>query len=221
VDKLAELLHLLRDLKPLLTMGGYPVIMAIIFAETGLLVGFFLPGDSLLCTAGMLVNAEQLNPLGLSPFVNLLVLNAAVITMAIIGDAVGFTFGLRAGPKLFKREQSFFFRKDRLLEAQRFYETHGGKTIIIARFMPFARTFAPIVAGIGKMEYRRFAMFNIVGGVAWATSMTFIGYFLGKIFDAKQMERVVYLIIAISVAPLFVGWLKGKLAKKPTPEAAP
>jgi membrane-associated protein len=140
--------------------------------------------------------------------------------MAIIGDAVGFGIGYRAGPMIFKREQSFFFRKDRLLEAQRFYEKHGGKTIILARFMPFARTFAPVVAGVGQMTYRRFLMFNVVGGIGWVTSMTFLGYFLGKIFDAKQIERVVYLIIVISVAPLFIGWLKNRGAKKGDPGVA-
>lgn len=206
------------DPKAILTWGGYPAIMGIVFAETGLLVGFFLPGDSLLVTAGVFVNAELMNPLGLSPFLNLLVLNAALIVMAIVGDAVGFAFGLKAGPALFRREQSRFFRKDHLLATQRFYERHGGKTIILARFMPFARTFAPIVAGIGKMPYRKFAMFNVTGGVAWVVSMTFLGYFLGKIADAKQIERVVILIIVISVAPLLVGWLRSR-RKQPAPDA--
>jgi membrane-associated protein len=216
IEFFARLFHA----QELIQWGGYPAIMAIVFAETGLLVGFFLPGDSLLVTAGVLVEGNFLNPLGLDSFVNLLVLNVAVITMAIIGDAVGFSIGYRAGPMIFTRQQSFFFRKDRLLEAQRFYEKHGGKTIILARFMPFARTFAPVVAGVGQMPYRRFLMFNVVGGVGWVTSMTFLGYFLGKIFDAKQIERVVYLIIVISVAPLFIGWLKNRGAKKDNPGVA-
>jgi membrane-associated protein len=115
---------------------------------------------------------------------------------------------------IFSREQSFLFRKDHLVATQHFYEKHGGKTIIIARFMPAVRTFAPVVAGVGRMGYRRFAAFNVIGGASWVVSMTFIGYFLGKIFDAKQMERVVYLIIVISVMPLFVGWIRHRMRSR-------
>lgn len=214
MDFLREFFSRLRDLEALLTWGGYPVLMAIIFAETGLLVGFFLPGDSLLVTAGVLVNAGLINPFELSHFQNLLLMNAVLMTMAIVGDAVGFSIGRRAGPKIFTREQSLFFRKDYLIATREFYEKHGGKTIILARFMPFARTFAPVVAGVGQMQYRRFAMFNFVGGILWVASMTFLGYFLGKIFNAKQIERVVILIIVISVSPLFIGWLRHRAAQK-------
>lgn len=194
--------------------------MLIIFAETGLLVGFFLPGDSLLVTAGVLVNAGLINPIGLSNFSNLLVMNAVLGTMAIIGDAVGFWIGYRTGPKIFTREQSLFFRKDYLIDTQKFYEKHGGKTIVLARFMPFARTFAPVVAGVGQMHYRRFAMFNIIGALAWVFSMTFLGYFLGKIFDAKQIERVVILIIFVSVLPILIAALKKRFGKKAEAPAA-
>lgn len=194
--------------------------MLIIFAETGLLVGFFLPGDSLLVTAGVLVNAGLINPIGLSNFSNLLVMNAVLGTMAIIGDAVGFWIGYRTGPKIFTREQSLFFRKDYLIDTQKFYEKHGGKTIVLARFMPFARTFAPVVAGVGQMHYRRFAMFNIIGAIAWVFSMTFLGYFLGKIFDAKQIERVVILIIFVSVLPILIAALKKRFGKKAEAGAA-
>ena len=213
-DFLHEFFAHLYQAKALLTWGGYPVLMAIVFAETGLLVGFFLPGDSLLVTAGALVSAEQLNPLELSTFANLLLLNAVLIVMAIVGDAVGYSIGFQAGPRIFTRDQSFFFRRDHLLTTQKFYEKHGGKTIIIARFMPAVRTFAPVVAGVGRMGYRRFAAFNVIGGASWVVSMTFLGYFLGQIFDAKQMERVVYLIIVISIAPLFIGWLRHRRARK-------
>lgn len=209
-----EFFSKLRHLEALLTWGGYPVLMAIIFAETGLLIGFFLPGDSLLVTAGVVINAGLINPFELSTFENLLLLNVTLSTMAIVGDAVGFWIGHRAGPKIFTREDSFFFRRDHLLATQRFYEKHGGKTIVLARFMPFARTFAPVVAGVGQMPYRRFLLFNVAGGVGWVVSMTFLGYFLGKIFDAKQIEKVVYLIIFVSVAPLAIGYLKSRLAKR-------
>jgi membrane-associated protein len=220
IDLLREFFSRLRELEALLTWGGYPVLMLIIFAETGLLIGFFLPGDSLLVTAGVLVNAGLLNPFELSTFGNLLLMNVVLITMAIVGDAVGYGIGFKAGPKIFNRDQSLLFRKDHLVATQKFYDKHGGKTIILARFMPAVRTFAPVVAGVGQMGYRRFAMFNIIGGVSWVSSMTFLGYFLGKVLGAKQIEKVVYVIIVISVLPLFIGAIKHRLnAKKAAAEA--
>ncbi len=215
MDKIRDFFALVLHADALIKWGGYPALMLIVFAETGLLIGFFLPGDSLLVTAGVFVQANLMNPLGVDPFVNLLVMNVALMSMAILGDAIGFSIGYKAGPMIFNRKQSFFFRRDHLVATQAFYEKHGGKTIILARFMPFARTFAPVVAGVGRMTYRRFAMFNILGGVAWVFSMTFLGYFLGKIFDAKQIEKVVYLIIFISVAPVAFGALRQWMAKKP------
>jgi len=214
VDLLREFFSKLRHLEDLLAWGGYPVLMAIIFAETGLLVGFFLPGDSLLVTAGVLVNANLINPFQLPTFTNLLLMNAVLCVMAIVGDTVGYSIGYKAGPKLFNREQSLFFRRDYLVATQKFYEKHGGKTIVLARFMPFARTFAPVVAGIGKMSYRRFVMFNVCGGIGWVVSMTFLGYFLGKVLGAKEIEKVVYLIIVISVLPPFIGAIRTHLASK-------
>ena len=211
----------LLDPKSLINSWGLIGLLLIIFAETGLLIGFFLPGDSLLVTAGVFVQANLMNPFGLDPFANLLVMNVTLMAMAIIGDAVGFSIGYQAGPMIFNRKQSFFFRKDHLLATQAFYEKHGGKTIILARFMPFARTFAPVVAGVARMTYRRFAMFNVIGGVAWVFSMTFLGYFLGKVAGAKTIEKVVYLIIFVSVAPLAFSAIRARLAKKPeiTPSA--
>jgi len=214
IDLLREFFSRLRELEGLLTWGGYPVLMLIIFAETGLLIGFFLPGDSLLVTAGVLVNAGLLNPFELSTFGNLLLMNVVLIAMAIIGDAVGYGIGLKAGPRIFTREQSLLFRKDHLVATQKFYEKHGGKTIVIARFMPAVRTFAPVVAGVGQMGYRRFATFNIMGGVGWVSSMTFLGYFLGKVLGAKQIEKVVYLIIVVSVLPLFIGAIRHRMGAK-------
>ena len=211
MDLLREFFSRLRDLESLLTWGGYPVLMAIIFSETGLLIGFFLPGDSLLVTAGVLVNANQINPLALPTFTNLLLMNVVLSVTAIIGDAVGYSMGYKAGPRLFNREQSFFFRRDYLIATQKFYETHGGKTIVLARFMPFARTFAPIVAGIGQMSYRRFLMFNVCGGIGWVFSMTFLGYYLGQVLGAKDIEKVVYLIIVVSVLPPAIAALRAHL----------
>ena len=196
--------------------------MAIVFSETGLLVGFFLPGDSLLVTAGVLVSqGELLNPLHVSPLTNLLVMNAALATMAVIGDAVGFSIGYRTGPMIFNREQSFFFRRDHLIAAHKFYEKHGGKTIILARFMPFVRTFAPVVAGVGRMTYRRFFAYNVVGGLGWVVSMTLLGYLVGTILAPSRIEQLVMLIIVISVAPLGIGWLKSYLKARAEKRAAP
>jgi len=219
VDLLREFFSRLRELESLLTWGGYPVLMTIIFAETGLLVGFFLPGDSLLVTAGVLVNANQINPFGLSTFSNLLLMNVVLAVMAVVGDSVGYSIGYKAGPKLFTREQSLLFRRDYLIATQRFYEKHGGKTIVLARFMPFARTFAPVVAGVGRMSYRRFLMFNVFGGIGWIFSMSFLGYFLGKVLGAKDIEKVVYLIVLISVLPPVIGAVRTHLATKKAAKA--
>jgi membrane-associated protein len=225
VDRIRDFFTLVLHADELIKWGGYPALMLIIFAETGLLVGFFLPGDSLLVTAGVFVAAgDILNPLGLSPIVNLLVLDVVLITMAIVGDAVGFAIGYKAGPRIFSREQSFFFRKDHLVSTQKFYEKHGGKTIIIARFMPFARTFAPVVAGVGKMTYRRFATFNVIGAAAWVLSMTTLGYVLALAVGvdakgAKTIEKVVYLIIFVSILPLVVGYLRKRYGKKEAAES--
>jgi membrane-associated protein len=225
VDTLRELLFRLRDVLPwgnieaLLTWGGYPVLMAIIFAETGLLIGFFLPGDSLLVTTGVLVNAQQINPFGLSTFTNLLLMNVVLSVMAIIGDTVGYSIGYKAGPRIFNREQSLFFRKDYLDATQKFYEKHGGKTVVLARFMPFARTFAPVVAGVGRMSYKRFLSYNIFGGIGWVASMTFLGYFMGKVLGAKQIEKVVILIVLISVLPPVIGAIRAHRAAKKNPAA--
>jgi len=215
IDILREFFSHWGDWKGLLDWGGYPVLMAIVFAETVLLVGFFLPGDSLLVTAGVLVQAGVLNPLQLDPFVNLLLMNVALIVTAVVGDAVGYSIGYKAGPMIFTRQQSMLFRKDHLVSTQKFYEKHGGKTIIIARFMPAVRTFAPVVAGVGRMGYRRFAMFNVLGGIGWVASMLFLGYFLGKVFDAKQIEKIVYLIVFISILPLIIGAIRHRRGPSP------
>lgn len=207
---LSELWHRLNDVEGLVRWGGYLILAAIIFSETGLLIGFFLPGDSLLVSAGVLCYRGILN---------IWWLNVLLIAMAILGDAVGYQIGLRAGPALFKRERSLLFRPEHLIATKEFYDRHGGKTIILARFMPFARTFAPVVAGIAGMPYSRFAMFNIVGGVGWIVSMTVLGYFLGQTFGAKSIERIVYLIIVISVLPVAIQVLKTRARRKPASES--
>jgi membrane-associated protein len=190
---------------------GYLMIFGIIFAESGLLIGFFLPGDSLLFTAGFLASpASQvlLKELGLpaeSPFFSLPILAIGCFLAAVIGDSVGYAFGKRVGQRLFQREDSFLFNKKNVYKAQEFYEKHGGKAIVLARFVPVVRTFAPIVAGIGDMKYNRFLSFNLVGGLLWAVGVTVAGYFLADIIGPDNIDKyllpIIVLIVLISVAP--------------------
>ncbi len=193
----------LNNIEGLIRWGGYAVLAVIIFSETGLLVGFFLPGDSLLVTAGLLASRGYLNIFELLALLSL---------MAIAGDAVGYNIGRVTGPRIFTKDKSFLFAKDHLLKAQAFYEKHGGKTIFLARFMPFIRTFAPVVAGVGKMPYRRFAMYNIAGGITWVFSMTLLGYFLGRSIPNidRYIDWIILAIILISIAPPAYGWLKSR-----------
>jgi len=194
-------------------VGGLPTITAIIFAETGLLVGFFLPGDSLLFTAGIFCTSS--NPTGVA-LMNIVALNVLAMAAAIIGDTVGYWIGAKAGPKIFTRDQSLFFNKKHLLRTQAFYERHGGKTIIIARFLPFIRTFAPVVAGIGQMSYRRFLTYNVFGGIGWVFSMTMLGFLLGTIYPpiTKQIDKLIIVIIFVSLLPGMISYL---LNRKKTP----
>ncbi len=200
MEVVTEFFHKLGNLEDLIKWGGLTVLIIIVFAETGLLVGFFLPGDSLLITAGLI--AAQ-------GFLDIFVLNIALIIAAIVGDQVGYLFGRKTGPKIFKREKSRFFAKDHLVKANHFYEKYGGKAIIYARFVPFARTFAPIVAGVGMMNYKKFVSFNILGGILWVTSMTLSGYFFGNIpFVKKNFEYVIIGVILLSLMPVVIGYLK-------------
>ncbi|MBK8552446.1 MAG: VTT domain-containing protein [Ignavibacteria bacterium] len=200
MEVITEFFSKLGNLEDLIKWGGLTVLIIIVFAETGLLVGFFLPGDSLLITAGLI--AAQ-------GFLDIYVLNISLIAAAIIGDQVGYLFGKKTGPKIFKREKSRFFAKDHLVKANHFYEKYGGKAIIYARFVPFARTFAPIVAGVANMNYRKFVSFNIFGGIFWVMSMTLSGYFFGNIpFVKKNFEYVIIGVILLSLLPVIIGYLK-------------
>jgi membrane-associated protein len=184
------------DLKLFIQTIGMVGVYSVIFAESGLLVGFFLPGDSLLFTAGLLASP-------VFGFFNVWHLVFGAWAAAVIGDNVGYEFGKRVGRGLFKKEKSFLFNPANLLKAQEFYEKHGGKAITIARFMPVVRTFAPIVAGIGHMDHKRFTFFNFIGGTIWVWGMVFGGYFLGKVIPDvdKYIIPIVLLIILVSVAP--------------------
>lgn len=182
------------DLKQLIETIGYIGVFAIVFAESGLLIGFFLPGDSLLFTAGFLASQNLLN---------IYFLLIGCFIAAVLGDSVGYYFGHRVGRRLFHKKESLLFKPDHLMKAERFYEKHGKKTIILARFTPFVRTFAPIVAGIGKMHYQTFLIYNVVGGLLWAVGITLAGYFLGRIIPDvdKYLLPVLAGIILVSVAP--------------------
>jgi membrane-associated protein len=192
----------------------------VIFAETGLLVGFFLPGDSLLVTAGIFCTSA--NPTG-KPILNIVTVNVAVILAAIAGDTVGYWLGNKSGPLLFKRDDSLLFKKRYLLQTQAFYERHGGKTIIMARFIPIIRTFAPVVAGAAKMSYRRFISYNVFGGIFWVLSMTLLGFGLASVYPTitKHIDKLIIVIIFVSLLPAMIGWLRNRVAKRDAAPAPP
>lgn len=197
------------DLIDAISWGGILLVALIVFAESGLLIGFFLPGDSLLFTTGFLIHA------GLLP-VNIHIAVLIIFVAAVLGDSVGYTFGRRAGPRIFNKPDARLFKQEYIQRAQTFYEKHGGKTIIIARFIPIVRTFAPIVAGASKMDYRKFLSFNIIGAFLWAAGVTYIGYGLGQIFHQAGIEidhvllPIIAFIILISVLPPAIHIFKDK-----------
>lgn len=207
METLRDWFHFLTDVRGLVQWGGYIALAIIVFTETGLMIGFFLPGDSLLVTAGLFAAKGDLN---------IVWLNLLLMFCAITGDATGYYIGKKLGPTLFRKEDSLLFKKKHLIATQEFYERHGGKTIIIARFVPVIRTFAPVVAGMANMGYRRFALFNIVGGVAWVFSMTMLGYLLVTMFPAteKHIEKVIIIVVFLSVLPGIIEWLRAKARAK-------
>jgi membrane-associated protein len=205
---LLDLFHRIRDVRGIIAWGGYVGLTAIIFAETGLLIGFFLPGDSLIVTAGLLAATTGV--------FNVWLLGLLLTVASIVGNSVGYAIGRGAGPKLFSREDSLLFNKKHLFRAHEFYERHGGKTIVIARFMPIVRTFVPVVAGMGQMEYRRYTMYNIVGGLGWIWSMLLIGYFLGSYIPGvdQHIEQVIIVVVFVSLLPGIIGWLRARSSAK-------
>ncbi len=207
LDILFDIIHKIYSVADLIGWGGYLVLFFIIFAETGLFVGFFLPGDSLLITAGIFAGAGKLD---------IVWLNVILIAAAVIGDSTGYWFGERVGKKLFTKDHSKLFKKKHLLRARDFYERHGGKTIIIARFVPVVRTFAPIVAGATDMNYRKFLHYNILGGIFWVLSMTLIGFYLGSTIPdiESNIGPLVVVVVIISLIPAIVGYIKEKRRDK-------
>ena len=200
METLVTFFQHLYQFDELIRGGGYVVLVAIVFAETGLLAGFFLPGDSLLVTAGLLASADGV--------LNIWGLIGSLSAAAILGDSVGYAIGYHLGPRIFTRDDSRFFHKDHLRRTQRFYEKYGAKTIVIARFVPIVRTFAPTVAGAGKMRYRTFLMFNVLGGIGWVVSMTGAGYGLGHTIPdiERQVHWVILVVILLSFLPIIREW---------------
>jgi membrane-associated protein len=207
MQPITELFHRLSNLPELVQWAGLFGIAAIIFSETGLLFGVFLPGDSLLVTAGLIAARGYLNVYTLVP----------VLTMAAIcGNSVGYFIGHATGPRIFNRENSLFFNKKHAIRAHEFYEKHGRKTIVLAQFMPVIRTFAPVVAGVGGMKFRVFIAFNVIGAIAWIWSMIGIGYFLGSYIPGidKHIEIVVIIVVFISILPGLVSTYRTRRTRR-------
>ena len=209
MNTLVEFLHQLKDPRLLVQAGGYVGLTAIIFSETGLLIGFFLPGDSLLVTAGLLSTQPQFG-------LNLWLLGLLLTIAAIAGNSLGYAIGRYTGPRLFTRDDSLLFKKKHLYRAQAFYEKHGGKTLIIARFMPIVRTFVPVVAGLGAMNLRTYTAYNVLGAVLWIWSMLFVGYFLGRYIPGVEhhIEKVILVVIFLSLLPGIISWWRERSRTK-------
>lgn len=205
IEYLQQFKYFLFDpvgLQELIEAFGLPILILIVFAETGLFVGFFLPGDSLLFIAGF---STGLGTLGC----DFLTLNLTLMAAAIFGDTVGYWFGYKAGHALYNRPDSFFFKKKHALNAKLFYEKYGGKTIIMARFVPIVRTFAPMIAGVAEMKYRTFMSYNVFGGIFWVFAMTGLGYKLGQLsWVAKNLEKAVLVVIFLSILPMVIEYIR-------------
>ena len=204
MELIQQFFQTVYNVPELIRMVGFVGLMIIVFSETGLMVGFFLPGDSLLVTAGVFAARGDLEITRLIP---------ALMLAAILGNSTGYFIGHKAGKALYNRPNSLFFRREHLLRTHEFYERHGGKTIILAQFMPIVRTFAPVVAGAAGMGYRRFATFNVIGAILWINSMLLTGYYLVRLFPAleKRIDLVVAVVIFLSLMPAGIAWLKSKV----------
>ncbi len=203
MHSLLDFFHQLKDPRLLVQAGGYVGLTAIIFCETGLLIGFFLPGDSLLVTAGLLATQPQFG-------LNMWGLGVLLTVAAIAGNSLGYAIGRYSGPRLFTRDDSLLFKKKHLFHAQAFYEKHGGKTLIIARFMPIVRTFVPVVAGLARMQFRSYTAYNVLGAFLWIWLMLFIGYFLGRTVPGIEhhITKVILVVIFVSLLPGLISWAR-------------
>lgn len=204
-------LHSAEGLRTLIQTGGLITLIGIIFAETGLLVGFFLPGDSLLVTAGIFAASDGM---GGPPLFNLGLMLAVLTVAAVVGDQVGFVLGRKTGTLVANRPDGLLFKRKHLTAAHEFYERHGGRALILARFVPILRTFVPFAAGMANMSYRSFVRYNVIGGVLWINSMGLLGYFLGLSPLANQLHRIIIVVVFVSVLPLIFSTIKALLAKR-------
>jgi membrane-associated protein len=207
MDLIQQFFSTVYNVPELIRIVGLVGLIVIVFAETGLLVGFFLPGDSLLITAGLFAARGDLN---------IATLIVCLIPAAILGNATGYWIGYRTGKALYSRPNSLLFRREHLRLTHEYYERHGAKTIVLAQFMPIVRTFAPVVAGVGEMGYRKFATYNVVGAILWIGSMTLGGYLLGNLIPdiERRIHIVVAVVIFVSLLPPGIAWLRAMLAKK-------
>lgn len=209
MEGVTEFLKQLVNPESIIRYGGIYLLLFVVFAETGLFIGFFLPGDSLLFTAGLLCSTGFLH---MHPVLLIFLIMVAAVT----GNMVGYFFGKKVGPLLFRRKSGLLFRQEHLVMANDFYKRHGQKTIILSRFLPIVRTFAPIIAGIIKLEYHKFVIYSIVGAILWVTSLVLAGYFLGQYFPQTKeyLGYIVIFLIFITTLPFAISWLKKKLRNK-------
>ena len=208
MDSITAFFSTVYNVPELIRIVGFYGLIAIVFAETGLLVGFFLPGDSLLITAGLFAARGDLSIHALIP---------TLIVAAIVGNATGYWIGARTGAALYSRPDSLLFRREHVRMTHEYYERHGGKTVVLAQFIPILRTFAPVVAGVGQMGYRQFATFNVLGAILWVSSMTSAGYLLGNLVPniEKRIHIVVAVVILVSLLPPLFAWLRSRRSATP------
>ncbi len=198
-------LHSAEGISQIIQAGGLIVLIAIVFSETGLLVGFFLPGDSLLITAGILANPANPNHV---PSLSIWMLNILLMIAAVVGDQTGFYLGGKVGDRIWDRPDGRFYKRRYLDEAHAFYMKHGGLAIFAARYIPILRTFVPFAAGVARMPYRNFVLWNVFGGMSWITSILWAGYWLGKTHLAKSLDRIIVIVILVSFVPIVIGVVK-------------
>lgn len=216
MQSLLDLFHNLTSPDWIVAHGGLYIVVFIVFAETGLFAGFFLPGDSLLFIAGMLI-AQTVNP-EIAPVLSLLYWVTLISASAIIGNFVGYWFGKRSGEVLMKRKDSWLFKKKYLIQAKDFYEKKGGGAVMIARFLPVVRTFAPIVAGMVNMDLRKFSFYNIIGAIAWAGSIVTAGFLLGENAWVKSnLDKIIIGIVVVTTAPVLIKMIASRKKKDPLP----
>jgi membrane-associated protein len=207
MHELWDSIHSLIDPEMLLKEGGFYVLLFVVFAETGLFFGFFLPGDYLLFLAGMFVATDKLD-------VSIFLLICGLLLAAILGNFVGYWFGKKTGPVLYKKDDSFFFKKAYLISAQEYYNKQGAFALIMGRFIPIVRTFAPIVAGLINVNFVKFAIYNVIGGVLWIVSLTLLGYFLGMKFEKQVNEYLMYIIagfVIVTAIPLVWTYIRSRI----------